>query len=230
MAPVAYWLSGIRNPSEIRHGPQCSVELSKPHPMAPPLPAFVVLFAVIVPLSAAALVFRKEALPTKSGYLPIPPANASLFFAFLYEATHPLTPPASTPLLLWLQGGPAAPASSATSSSSAPTWSAPTPRPSRPNPLRVEPPASVSSHRQPARHHAQRPRRPPPTSPPNQSVVAAHILAALHLRARPFFLTGESYAGKYIPGGGGAHPGREPDATREALRVNLRERGHRQRG
>ena len=43
--------------------------------------------------------------------------------------------------------------------------------------------------------------------PRNQSVVAAHIIAALQsfldaspsFRARPFFLSGESYAGKYVP-------------------------------
>jgi len=31
--------------------------------------------------------------------------NTSLFFPF-YEATNPVTLPASRPLLLWLQGGP----------------------------------------------------------------------------------------------------------------------------
>ena len=43
---------------------------------------------------------RKEALPTKSGYLPVDPSpNSSLYYA-LYNATNPSTPPPDTPLLL----------------------------------------------------------------------------------------------------------------------------------
>uniref|UniRef100_A0A804UCH6 Carboxypeptidase n=1 Tax=Zea mays TaxID=4577 RepID=A0A804UCH6_MAIZE len=69
----------------------------------------------------------------------------------------------------------------------------------------------------------------PADIPTNQSVIAAHILAALQsfyaldpaLRARPFFLTGESYAGKYIPAAG-AHILDANRALPEALRVNLR--------
>ena len=80
--------------------------------MAPPLPllAGVLLAATIsvslAAASAATVEFPKEALPTSSGYLPVDsPTNASLFYAY-YEANHPLTTPADTPLLLWLQGGP----------------------------------------------------------------------------------------------------------------------------
>ena len=101
--------------------------------MALPLPLLAgVLLAATVSVSfaaasAATVEFPKEALPTSSSYLPVDPSgNASLFYAY-YEASHPLTAPADTPLLLWLQGGPAARASSATSSSSAPTSSPPTP-------------------------------------------------------------------------------------------------------
>ncbi|CAD6256351.1 unnamed protein product [Miscanthus lutarioriparius] len=64
----------------------------------------------------------------------------------------------------------------------------------------------------------------------NQSVIAAHILAALQsfyalddltFRARPFFLTSKSYAGKYIPAAW-AHILDANRALPEVQRVNLR--------
>jgi vitellogenic carboxypeptidase-like protein len=51
--------------------------------------------------------FPKEALPTKSGYLPISSTNStsSIFYTF-YEAKNSSSPLSLTPLLIWLQGGP----------------------------------------------------------------------------------------------------------------------------
>uniref|UniRef100_A0A2C9W9L9 Serine carboxypeptidase-like 50 n=1 Tax=Manihot esculenta TaxID=3983 RepID=A0A2C9W9L9_MANES len=50
--------------------------------------------------------FPSEALPTKSGYLPINPnTNSAIFYTF-YEAQNPGLPLSQTPLLIWLQGGP----------------------------------------------------------------------------------------------------------------------------
>ena len=47
-----------------------------------------------------------EALPTKSGYLPVDPTSSSSMFYAFYEAQTPTEPLPQTPLLIWLQGGP----------------------------------------------------------------------------------------------------------------------------
>ncbi|KAL6214528.1 hypothetical protein ACLB2K_013960 [Fragaria x ananassa] len=48
----------------------------------------------------------KQALPTKSGYLPVNPTTSSAIFYTFYEAHNPTSPLSQTPLLIWLQGGP----------------------------------------------------------------------------------------------------------------------------
>ncbi|CAL4901607.1 unnamed protein product [Urochloa decumbens] len=199
--------------------------------MAPARPLLIlVILAVTVLISAgavASLVFPKEALPTRSGYLPIPPANASLFFAF-YEATHPLTPPASTPLLLWLQGGPGCSGLIGNFFELGPYFVNPDNVSLSRNPfawnrrfglLFIDSPLGTGFSAAPS----------PADIPTNQSVIAAHLLAALQsffaldpaFRARPFFLTGESYAGKYVPAAG-AHILDTNPTLPESLRVNLR--------
>ena len=56
--------------------------------------------------SKSAPPFPKQALPTKSGYIPVNPnSNSAIFYAF-YEAQNSTSPISQTPLLIWLQGGP----------------------------------------------------------------------------------------------------------------------------
>uniref|UniRef100_A0ACD5TZ09 Uncharacterized protein n=1 Tax=Avena sativa TaxID=4498 RepID=A0ACD5TZ09_AVESA len=171
--------------------------------MAPPPLLRLLLLATTTVSLAASVVFPKEALPTSSGYLPVDPAtNASLYYAF-YEATEPVTAQASTPLLLWLQGGPGCSGligdlfelgpylvSGSSLARNPFSWNR------RFGLLFLDSPLGTGFSAAPA----------PALIPTNQSVVAAHIHAALQafldatsFRARPFFLSGESYAGKYVP-------------------------------
>ncbi|CAL0312157.1 unnamed protein product [Lupinus luteus] len=50
--------------------------------------------------------FPKQALPTKSGYLPISSTSSPSIFYTFYEAQNSTSSLSQTPLLIWLQGGP----------------------------------------------------------------------------------------------------------------------------
>ncbi|OAY25232.1 hypothetical protein MANES_17G077400v8 [Manihot esculenta] len=64
------------------------------------------LASSILTIANSRSTFQDEALPTKSGYLPINPNNNSSIFYTFYEAQDAVLPLSQTPLLIWLQGGP----------------------------------------------------------------------------------------------------------------------------
>ncbi|TXG57045.1 hypothetical protein EZV62_018358 [Acer yangbiense] len=67
---------------------------------------FNLLLLLHISASSPPPLLPKEALPTRSGYLPVNPATGSSIFYTLYEAQTPTSPLNQTPLLIWLQGGP----------------------------------------------------------------------------------------------------------------------------
>jgi vitellogenic carboxypeptidase-like protein len=156
-------------------------------------------------LSDSSTSFPKEALPTKSGYLPVSSTtNSSIFYTF-YEAQNSTTPLSQTPLLIWLQGGPGCSSMLANFYELGP-WRVTKSLTLEPNPgswnrifglIFLDNPIgtgfSVAST--------------PQEIPTDQKGVAKHRFAAITrfvqldpvFKHRPIYITGESYAGKYVP-------------------------------
>ncbi|XP_010926697.1 serine carboxypeptidase-like 50 [Elaeis guineensis] len=156
--------------------------------------------------------FPQDALPTKSGYLPINAttcnSSAALFYAY-YEAQHPLSPLTHTPLLIWLQGGPGCSSMLGNLFELGP-WLVATDKPTlSSNPaawnrrfglLFIDSPLGTGFSTAAN----------PDDIPRDQPTIAKHLWGALQsflssnssFKTRPLYLTGESYAGKYIPAAG----------------------------
>ncbi|XP_028757926.1 serine carboxypeptidase-like 50 [Neltuma alba] len=149
--------------------------------------------------------FPQQALPTKSGYLPVSHASNSAIFYTFYEAQHLTSPLSQTPLLIWLQGGPGCSSMIGNFFELGP-WRVTKSLTLKPNPaswnrifglLFLDNPIgtgfSVASD--------------PQEIPRDQKSVAKHLFAAITkfiqldpvFKHRPIYITGESYAGKYVP-------------------------------
>ncbi|KAG5010824.1 hypothetical protein JHK87_019339 [Glycine soja] len=119
--------------------------------------------------------FPKEALPNKYGYLPISTTSTSSIFYAFYEAQNSTLPLSQTPLLIWLQGAVNRVFGLLFLDSPIGTG------------------FSVAST--------------PEEIPKDQNAVAKHLFAAITrfvqldpvFKQRPLYITGESYAGKYVP-------------------------------
>ncbi|KAK1258934.1 Serine carboxypeptidase-like 50 [Acorus gramineus] len=175
--------------------------------------------------------FPKGSLPTSSGYLPINTSSSSALFFTFYEAQHPLSALPQTPILLWLQGGPGCSSMLGNLFELGP-WlltSDDNNNPSlQPNPaswnrlfglLFIDNPIGAGFSI--ASDTAEIPR--------NQARVAEHLWIGMQafldsrptFRRRPLYITGESYAGKYVPAAG-YYFSRWNSLRSEARRINLR--------
>ncbi|KAJ4973632.1 hypothetical protein NE237_006806 [Protea cynaroides] len=155
--------------------------------------------------------FPKKSHPTNSGYLPISSTTSSAMFFAFYEAQKPDFNLSQTPLLVWLQGGPGCSSLLANFFELGPWRLNPKQIGSNNTDLEPNPGAwnrkfgllfldnpigagfSIASS--------------PAEIPRNQYTVAKHLIAALTsfissnplYKSRPLYITGESYAGKYVP-------------------------------
>ncbi|CAJ2633617.1 unnamed protein product [Trifolium pratense] len=165
----------------------------------------LIQFQTSLSLSDSSTSFPKEALPTKSGYLQISPTSTSSIFYTFYEAKNSTSPLSQTPLLIWLQGGPGCSSmvgnfyelgpylitNSLTLQPNHASWNRIFGLLFLDNPIGTG--FSVASTLQ--------------EIPTDQTAVAEHLFAAITrfvkldpvFKHRPIYITGESYAGKYVP-------------------------------
>ncbi|CDP00771.1 unnamed protein product [Coffea canephora] len=159
-----------------------------------------------VPHSTTSLdLLPKEALPTKSGYLEVNSTTGSALFYTYYEAQKPTTPLSQIPLLIWLQGGPGCSSMLGNFYELGP-WLVTSNVSVKPNPgawnrifgvLFIDNPIGTGFSIAAS----------PQEIPRNQHDVAKHLFIAIKkfiklddmFKTRPIYVTGESYAGKYVP-------------------------------
>ncbi|KAG2708328.1 hypothetical protein I3760_05G186700 [Carya illinoinensis] len=155
--------------------------------------------------------FPDEALPTKSGYLPVSPATSSAIFYAFYEVQEPFSSLSQTPLVIWLQGGPGCSSMIGNFLELGP-WRVNFLK-ARDDPLVIEPNLG-SWNRKFGLLFLDNPigtgfsiASTPEEIPRGQYTVAKHLFAAItsflqldpQFKFRPIYITGESYAGKYVP-------------------------------
>ncbi|XP_047332702.1 serine carboxypeptidase-like 50 [Impatiens glandulifera] len=154
--------------------------------------------------------FPKEALPTKSGYLPVNPATGSAIFYTFYESQEPISSISETPLLIWLQGGPGCSSSLGNFYELGP-WRVSENQNSKEIKLEQNPAPwnrlfgllfldnpigvgfSIASN--------------PDEIPKDEHAVGEQLFSAIKafinldpsFKTRPIYITGESYGGKYVP-------------------------------
>ncbi|XP_076913786.1 serine carboxypeptidase-like 50 [Bidens hawaiensis] len=148
----------------------------------------------------------KQAQPTKSGYLTVNSTTGSAIFYAFYEAQNTTnTSLSNTPLVIWLQGGPGCSSMTGNFYELGP-WRVTASLTLEPNPgswnrifglLFLDNPIgtgfSIAST--------------PEEIPRDQNTIAKHLFIAIRkfialdplFNSRPIYITGESYAGKYVP-------------------------------
>ncbi|KAB1205810.1 Serine carboxypeptidase-like 50 [Morella rubra] len=155
--------------------------------------------------------FPDEALPTKSGYLTVNSTTGSAIFYAFYEAQEPISQLSRTPLLIWLQGGPGCSSMVGNFIELGP-WRVNFHK-AKSDPLVLES-NSGSWNRIFGLLFLDNPigagfsiASTPEEIPRDQHSVAKHLYAAItsfieqdpSFKFRPIYITGESYAGKYVP-------------------------------
>ncbi|XP_071693123.1 serine carboxypeptidase-like 50 [Rutidosis leptorrhynchoides] len=152
-------------------------------------------------------------LPTKSGYLTVNSTTKSAMFYAFYEAQNPnSTSLFDTPLVIWLQGGPGCSSMTGNFYELGPWRVTPSLKHNvehftlEPNPgswnrifglLFIDNPIGTGFSIATT----------PDEIPTNQRAVARHLFTAIKkfialdplFQSRPIYITGESYAGKYVP-------------------------------
>ncbi|KAF3432189.1 hypothetical protein FNV43_RR26928 [Rhamnella rubrinervis] len=174
---------------------------------------FIVLFFFLLDQKPALStpLFPEEALPTKSGYLTVNRSSGSAVFYTFYEAQNSISPLSQTPLLIWLQGGPGCSSMVGNFFELGPWRVNFHKQPDEP--LALEP-NSGSWNRIFGLLFLDNPigtgfsiAATPEEIPRDQNSVSEHLFTAItaflksnpSFRSRPLYITGESYAGKYVP-------------------------------
>ncbi|XP_008243365.1 PREDICTED: serine carboxypeptidase-like 50 [Prunus mume] len=197
---------------------------------------FFFFLHLITASSSSQPLFPKQAHPTKSGYLPVKPTTGSAIFYTFYEAQNLTISPdlSQTPLLIWLQGGPGCSSMIGNFFELGPWRVNFNKHPSEP--LALEP-NSGSWNRIFGLVFLDNPigtgfsiAAKPEEIPRDQLSVARDLFVAITkfieldpvFKSRPLYITGESYAGKYVPAIGYYILKRNAELAAGSQGVNLR--------